>query len=46
MPRPEEGFKDKLKGETHKLREGQYSFLSFMFFIFWFLLDLFDQDEA
>ena len=31
LPRPEEGFKDKSKGETHKLREAQYSFLSFMF---------------
>ena len=34
LPRPEEGFKDKLKGEVHKLREAQFSFLNFMFFIF------------
>ena len=34
LPRPEEGFKDKSKGEVHKLRESQYSFLSFMFFVF------------
>jgi hypothetical protein len=46
LPRPEEGFNDKLKGEVHKLREAQFSFLNFMFFIFWFLLDLFDQDES
>ncbi len=31
LPRPEEGFRDKMKGEVHKLRESQYSFLSFMF---------------
>ena len=46
LPRSEEGFKDKLKGEVHKLRESQYSFLSFMFFVFWFLLVLFDQNES
>jgi len=46
LPRPEEGYKDKFKGESHKLREAQFSFLNFMFFIFWFLLDLFDQDES
>ena len=46
LPRPEEGFRDKLKGEVHKLRESQYSFLSFMFFVFCFLLDPFDQNES
>ena len=46
LPRPEEGYKDKFKGESHKLRETQFAFLNLMFFIFWFLLDLFDQDES